>query len=345
MWKHPKKISILDEESYDIDKLRDEGRIWKPVDPVINGKKYICLGDVVTNKYNPKVYETNKEEYLKYNNDIPVKIACVPEECVEEIENPEIGIVRQSTWKSEIGENNIEYNGEIFTIGNAINGKADNAYNTFRGDNYFFYDSSKTLSRDRDRSISDYEHSKVEGPDGGKFYRIKQSCLQKSKFIPKEVEKDFKEIGIGWYGLPSNNEAKYSIFHWMGLVPEGLIKSASTNKKFYLVHYGGSAVNTYNFMIINEETGKYTKSLEVTGVNNLIVRDSMKSNKKQHFKIVKGNSDEGTNAIYIESLYNKGRFVSITNDTQNYFKLSNLKNSQTKFTFQGAFNSPEILNS
>ena len=63
-------------------------------------------------------------------------------------------------------------------------------------------------------------------------------------------------------------------------------------------------------MILNEETGKYTKSLEVTGVNNLIVRDSMKSNKKQHFKIVKGNSGEGTNAIYIESLYNKGRFVN-----------------------------------
>ena len=38
------------------------------------------------NKYNPKVYETNKEEYLKYN-DSPVELKCIKEECLEEIFN------------------------------------------------------------------------------------------------------------------------------------------------------------------------------------------------------------------------------------------------------------------
>lgn len=344
MWRHPKKVSRLDDKSYDIDKVKDEGRLWKPIGPTIAGKKYVCLGDVVTNKYNPNVYKTNPKDYKKYNKDVPVDIGCVPEDCVEEVENPTAGITRDLVWKSEFGKNDVEYNGDIFTIGNAIDGKADNAYNTFRTDNYFYHDSSKTLEADRDRTISDFEHSKVKGPDGGKFYRIKQSCLQKRKFVPKKVDEEYKEIGLGWYGLPANNEPKYSVFHWMGLVPEGLIENAATRKKFYLVHYGGSSVNIYNFMVLDEISGKYTKSLEVKHHNELVVRESVKSNKKQQFKVVKGNSDEDHRSIYIESIYKLGSYVAITNDVEHYFKLNRNKNSQNKFSFQGAFNSLDTMN-
>lgn len=336
MWRHEKKISALDtvDNNYNITKLRDEGRIWKPIPK----DGYKCLGDVVSNKYKPQVYGTNEEEYLKYNDSAP-NIKCIKEECVEEIPRQELENKKEMAWQSKYGENNIEYNGEIFTIGNSVAGKAENSYNTFRTDNYFHFDYNQQLEEDND----DY---KVRGPDGGKFYRIKEECLKKQEFVPKSVEEDNGKIGIGWYGLPSNTESKYSVFHWMGLVPEGLITNSHTDKKFYIVHYGGPKFNVYNVLIYNKTTGKYTDSLEVSGFNKLVVRKIQKNSSKQQFKIVKNNQGL-ENIIHLESIESSRRFVSmeIPTSTNDNYKLSRRKDITTQFKFMGAFNSLETLNS
>ena len=332
MWRHEKEISLLD--SYEIDKLKDEGRLWKPVAP----EGYKCLGDVASNKYNPKVYETNKEEYLKYN-DSPVELKCIKEECLEEVSNIKTGKIRDLQWQSKEGDNKIKYNGEIYTIGNSIDGIADNSYNTFRTDNYYYYDYSKKLDPDRDRNISDLEHSRVSGPEGEKFYRIKESCLRKQKHIPKEVESQHRDIGIGWYGLPANVENKYSIFHWMGLIPEGKITHTVNGHKLYIVHYGGPEVNVYNVLIYDKITGEYTNALESQGFNRINIRKLQKNSSKQQFKIVKDKNQE--NRIYLESINTPRRFLTI-NDKQEY-SLVRKKNMESKFEFVGAFNSLKSL--
>ena len=336
MWRHEKKLSALDlaDNNYNITKLRDEGRIWKPIPK----DGYKCLGDVVSNKYKPQVYGTNKDEYLKYNDSAP-DIKCIKEECVEEIPKQELENKKEMVWQSKYGENNIEYNGEIFTIGNSVAGKAENSYNTFRTDNCFHFNYNQQLEADD----NDY---KVVGPDGGKFYRIKEECLKKQEFVPKSVEEDHGKIGIGWYGLPSNTESKYSVFHWMGLVPEGLITNSHTDKKFYIVHYGGPKFNVYNVLIYNKTTGNYTDSLEVSGFSKLVVRKIQKNSSKQQFKIVKNNQGL-ENVIHLESIESSRRFVSMETptSTNDNYKLSRRKDITTQFKFMGAFNSLESLNS
>jgi len=356
MWKHEKKVSVLN-NSYDIDKLRDEGRIWKPVGP----EGYTCLGDIVSNKYNPndikqdlsgltgtqlteakKNMENSKKEYLKYNNSLP-EVKCIKNECIEEI--PIEKLNKNKVWHSKYGENNIKYNGEIYTIGNSIDGKADNSYNTFRADNYFYYDHKKELSADRDKSISDFEHSRVIGPEGGKFFRIKEECLKQKKFVPKEIDQDYSDIGIGWYGLPSNKESKYSVFHWMGLIPEGMITNNYSKKKLYIVHYGGPELNVYNVLVYDRTTGKYSKALESSGLKSLKVRNLQKNNSKQQFKILK-NKEKSNDIIYLENIFSPRKYLSIGNDNtkQNNYFLSRDKDITTQFKFIGAFNSLETLN-
>ena len=355
MWKH-EKSTPKPGESYDIDKLRDEGRIWKPIPPT----GYKCLGDVVSNKYNPNEIkidktglsgtelkeaedkEKNMEEYLKYNESAP-NIKCIKEECVEEIPRQELENKKEMKWQSKYGENNIEYNGEIYTIGNSVNGKAENSYNTFRADNYFYYDHNKTLEADRDRSVSDYEHSKFVGQDGGKFYRIKEECLKKQLFVPKGIEEDHSKIGIGWYGLPANTESKYSVFHWMGLVPEGMITNLNTKTRFYIVHYGGPKLNVYNVLVYNKTSGEYDKSLEVSGMSKLIIRTLQKNSSKQQYKIIKNNQGL-ENVIHLESIHSPRRFVSMNNSSDDNYKLIRSKDINTQFKFKGAFNTLDSLN-
>ena len=333
MWKHEKKISALDtaDNNYNITKLKDEGRIWKPIPDT----GYKCLGDVVSNKYSPNEFNDNEEEYLKYNESAP-NIRCIKEECVEEIPRQELENKKEMAWQSKYGENSIKYNGEVYTIGNSVNGKAENSYNTFRADNYFYFDFNQQLEADD----NDY---KVIGPEGGKFYRIKEECLKKQEFVPKSVEEDNGKIGIGWYGLPSNTESKYSVFHWMGLIPEGMITNSHTDKKFYIVHYGGPKFNVYNILIYNKTTGKYSDSLEVSGFNNLVVRKIQKNNSKQQFKIVKNNQGL-ENIIHLESIESARRFISMETSNNDNHKLSRRKDITTQFKFMGAFNSLETLN-
>ena len=124
---------------------------------------------------------------MKYN-DSPVELKCIKEECLEEISNIKTGKIRDLQWQSKEGDNKIKYNGEIYTIGNSIDGIADNSYNTFRTDNYYYYDYSKKLDPNRDRNISDIEHSRVSGPEGEKFYRIKESCLENKNIFQKKLK-------------------------------------------------------------------------------------------------------------------------------------------------------------
>jgi len=354
MWKHEKKVSVLD-GSYEIDKLRDEGRIWKPVGP----EGYTCLGDIASNKYNPNnikqdlsglsgteleeakmKMDDTKEEYLKYNNSLP-ELKCIKNDCLEEI--PIENLDKRRVWYSKQGENNIKYNGEVYTIGNSINGKAENSYNTFRADNYFYFDHKKALDADRDRSISDYEHSRVVGPDGGKFYRIKDECLKQQEFVPKKIDQDNADIGIGWYGLPSNKESKYSIFHWMGLIPEGMITNSYAKKKLYVIHYGGPKLNVYNVLVYDNTTGKYSHALESSDLKKIKVRKLQKNNNKQQFKIIKNNQLK--DIIHLENIFSPRKYLSIGNDNtvENNYSLSRTRDVTTRFKFEGAFNSLDTL--
>lgn len=287
------------------------GRLWKPI-----GKPgYTCLGDVATKFYPPN--HPNRDEFLKYNKEVNVK--CIPTDCVEQINEDELLNNKTQVWKADNETNDIVYNGEIYSLNDektneALNG---NSFNVFRADNLSFVNEAGDVITKR----------------GDKFYRIKQNCFNPQKQQIKEVEPQYEEIGIGWYGNPSNSNPKYSIYDFMGLVPEGVITHQVNNKKYYIVHYGGTKFNCFNILIMNPSTGKYDNSLQMgevisSGEYKVNTTKLIKSNKKQQWKIVK--KDE---FIYFESIQN-GKILHILDN--NYFSL-NIHSVNSYFSFTPAF--------
>ena len=113
--------------------------------------------------------------------------------------------------------------------------------------------------------------------NNGKFKKIKQSCLVPSKSLgpeTKEVETQFDDLGIGWYGHPYKLDPKYSIFSFLNLVPEGMIVNKSTGRRFYIVHYGGEEANIYVVLDYRPETDKFNNALQVGSVTSDIKIES-----------------------------------------------------------------------
>jgi hypothetical protein len=124
----------------------------------------------------------------------------------------------------------------------------------------------------------------------GSFYKIKKSCLQADrKMVTKDVEPEFGDLGIGWYGHPYKLEPQYSIFTFLGLVPEGLIVHQGTGRRFYIVHYGGEEANIYNVLDFDDDKEEYKKALQVDSNKNgakVVSRPISRSDSRQQWKIV-----------------------------------------------------------
>ena len=160
------------------------------------------------------------------------KIKCVPKDCVEPLKSGGSGLWEiWRFWHFVINNYRSGFHGAT----------GDNGYNLFR--------------------TSDSRRP---------FYRIKQSCLEKPPPPPpqevKDVEQEYDDLGIGWYGHPYKLDPKYSIFTFLNLVPEGMIVNDATGHRFYIVHYGGEEINIYNILTYYKKTNKYNGSLQVTSV-------------------------------------------------------------------------------
>lgn len=288
------------------------GRIWKPIAP----EGYVCLGDVFTNYYPPD--HEDRVEFLKYNKEINVK--CIPASCVEEVLNTYVLDNKRTVWVADNNKNNIVFNGEINVLGSGKNNEAvsTNAYNLFRADNMSYVDSA----------------GKVITMSGDKFYRIKESCLKDKPAKIKQVEPEFEQIGIGWYGNPTNNTPKYSIYHFMGLIPEGMILHDYSQKKYYITHYGGNEFNCYNILVYNSLTGKYDMALEITPgtpesqMVQVAAKKLQKNNRKQQWKLMKDNE-----YIYFQSWLDD-KILQINN---NIFEAATNMVDTSRFEFIPAF--------
>jgi len=189
-----------------------------------------------------------------WNNSNFDDIRCVPEDCTEKTANTNIA----GPWS---GSDSYSLNRQ----GNNEEALPDNAYNLF-----------KLLNTN--------------------FYKIKASCLTKpTKPISstKDVEPEFADLGIGWYGHPYKLDPKYSIFSFLNLVPEGMLVNKATGRRFYIIHYGGEDINIYNVLDYNKNSNKYDNALEVNSDINSeevsskgLVKDKSNTNNKQKWRIV-----------------------------------------------------------
>ena len=69
---------------------------------------------------------------------------------------------------------------------------------------------------------------------------------------------------------PVKKKRQYSIFAYLGLVPEGIITHKQSGRKYYIRHYGGLEVNRFVVFKWNPKTMDFTKSLKVANSSTVI---------------------------------------------------------------------------
>ena len=113
------------------------------------------------------------------------------------------------------------------------------------------------------------------------YYKLKKTCLEKIPSVDfpiepkynkpppstKDVESEYSDLGIGWYGHPYKLDPKYSIFTYLNLVPEGMIVNKGTGDRFYIIHNEGNTINLFNILTYNVKTSKYDGSLQALDYN------------------------------------------------------------------------------
>jgi hypothetical protein len=186
-------------------------------------------------------------------NDDPAKykIKCVPADCVEDN-----GRANQAArvWRQRMTTKVLNH----WDWGNP-DANGDNGYNAFRW-------------------------------SGKPFYRIKPQCLAPpAEPSTKEPEDENIALGIGWYGHPYKSDPRYSIFTFLGLVPEGMIVHQATGRRFYIIHYGGEDVNKYIVLDYNQERDKFDSALQVDDARanpRVYTRDISRKDERQQWQII-----------------------------------------------------------
>lgn len=105
------------------------------------------------------------------------------------------------------------------------------------------------------------------------FYKIKPAYTSVNYNVKvKEPDTQYNDLGIGWFGHPSKQMRQYSIFAYLGLMPEGVITHKQSGRKYYISHYGGLDVNRFVVFKWFPAKSNFTKSLKV--INSEVIIES-----------------------------------------------------------------------
>ena len=201
---------------------------------------YTCIGDVThNNKYQPP------------NTNI---IRCIPDDCIEVVSD-NTNFNGQYVWADR--GSGAKKDGSVWQIKDSVtdgigNKRGEENYNLIRTVNAF---------------------SGWHAP----FYKIKDKCLN-SKVPDKKLAEPSDWTSHGWHGEPEQNE-KYSIFKFLGLVPEGIIQNYNTNLKYYFVSANKDA-NSYIIKYQNQFTNAI-ENLETLGTEKVWQNPDTNSDKKE----------------------------------------------------------------
>lgn len=227
------------------------------VDPISLNQNWIGGKDIITSTLNCPAGYVSMGDIISHqsggNNDDPNKhkIKCIPAECVEDNNRSQQATI---VWNQNMPMKVLNH----WNWGNN-DANGENGYNAFRISNK-------------------------------PFYRIKSKCLAPSAApSTKEPESENIALGIGWYGHPYKNDPRYSIFAFLGLVPEGMIIHQATGRRFYIIHYGGEDVNKYIVLEYNSERNKFDSALQVNDNPSnpkISIRDISRKDPRQQWQII-----------------------------------------------------------
>lgn len=130
------------------------------------------------------------------------------------------------------------------------------------------------------------------------LYKLKESSYKMEYYPIKDLDPQYTDLGFGWFGYPLKKYRKYSIFAYLGLMPEGIIVHRNSGRKFYFRHYGGVEPNKFIVYLWNSDNKEYINSLKVTNSETVVISKARTTDPRYQFK------------------------VNILSDSPNYFRLS-----------------------
>lgn len=180
-----------------------------------------------------------------------------------------------------------------YNFGKSGNATADNSYNLFKKNN-------------------------------DQMYYINPQCTsEKDGRSAKTVDKTRNELGIGWHGHPTR-EPKYSIYSYLGYMPESIITNKLTGRKYYLLHSNIKnlihndydftkiiSINSYILLKYNKKTRTYDRAVGISGDNNIKILPASGADIRQLWEI---------------EFMDNGQFRLKSKETGNYFGHGNYPN-------------------
>ena len=225
---------------------------------------------------------------ISNNTDMNNPPICIPEKCVEPI-----GQDGNTIWTNGTGlVRNI--NGWVSSAPSDNTPRDNYAYNLMRTDN---------------------SNTSV-------FYKIRPACLNVGNDAPstKDLEPNTAKLGVGWYGSPAKVDPKYSVFSFLGMVPEGLIIHQGTTRRFYIIHYGGDDLNKFIVLDYNGGSGKFDGALQVdSDVNSIMIslKDISRDDARQQWVVDFTSNYAGTSGskkVFVLVNVHNGRILYVDLD-------------------------------
>ena len=191
---------------------------------------------------------------------------------------------------------------------------------------YFCYNRGPTGEPTHDNSYNLFKGyvNPLDGERKDPLYRLNPKCMSnkhidstkdttrdlinKTKDIVKPLEQENEDLGFGWYGFPER-DAKYSIFSFLGLMPESIITNAFSRRKYYMIHSQRQKImkykdpkiynkiistNSYLILKYNPKTLNYDRALGISGDNKVSVVVASNADIRQLWEIEYEDEKNGT---------------------------------------------------
>lgn len=263
---------------------------------------YTCLGDYYDrDKRSP----TDVERKYGYNSNNPVGkqfdkaqnyrgLVCLPDKCLEEIpraENPEFAYQFSRDWHK-----NDYWQTDNFTAKNANAG-----YNIVRGTKASY------------KGLKNKQFGPQ--PGDGKFYKIKPECITTEDIPVKQPEHEFTELGMGWFGHPYKTDRKYSVFAFLGIMPEGIIVHQQSGQRLYIRHYGGMEPNRFVILNWDGESDGFNKAVRAKSAGEIDIVELNLTDERQNWRVatLQNNSSD----FQLASIMFPLKFLALTTNVNN----------------------------
>jgi hypothetical protein len=137
----------------------------------------------------------------------------------------------------------------------------------------------------------------------------------------KQPEPEFTELGMGWFGHPYKTDRKYSVFAFLGIMPEGIILHRQSGQRLYIRHYGGMEPN--RFVILNwdpqnsndDESGGFNQAIRAKSSSDIDIVELNLTDERQNWRI--DTLDKTTGNFRLASIMFPRKFLALTTNVSN----------------------------